>query len=170
MLGSQAEEILRRSLCPVLTVGPHSQEITGGEKELTEIMYATDFTPESQAAAPYAISIALALGAHLSLLHVVEEPRVGELVNPEEIIPSSVRLLGTLIPEGAEFWREPRCLVETGVASEKILEVAERIPASLIVLGVRKPTGVAGAVTHLGAGMAHKVIASATCPVLTVRH
>ena len=170
MLGSKAEEILRRSSCPVLTVGPHSQEITGGEKELTEILYATDFTPESQAAAPYAVSITLALGAHLNLLHVVEEQKMGELVNPEEIIPSSARLLETLIPEEAGFWREPRCLVETGVAGEKILEVAERIHASLIVLGVRKPTGIAAAATHLGPGMAHRVIAAATCPVLTVRH
>jgi nucleotide-binding universal stress UspA family protein len=169
LLGSQAEEILRRSLCPVLTVGPHSQEITGGEKELHEVLYASDFTPESQAAAPYAISMALALGAHLSLLHVLEEPGVGELVHPAEIVSSSARLLSSLIPESAEFWREPRCLVEVGVASQRILEVAERIHASLIVLGVRKPTGIPGAATHLGTGVAHKVVAAATCPVLTVR-
>jgi nucleotide-binding universal stress UspA family protein len=170
MLGSQAEEILRRSSCPVLTVGPHSQEITGGEKELTEVLYATDFTPESQAAASYAISIALGLGAHLTLLHVVSEPKTGELVNPEEILSSSARLLKSLIPGDAEFWREPRCLVEIGVTAERILEVAESIHASLIVLGVRKSTGIPGAATHLGTGVAHKVVSAATCPVLTVRH
>src|SRR5579872_300050 len=40
LFGSQAEEILRHACCPVLTVGPHSQEITGGEKELREVLYA----------------------------------------------------------------------------------------------------------------------------------
>jgi nucleotide-binding universal stress UspA family protein len=169
LLGSQAEEILRRASCPVLTVGPHSQEISGSEKELREVLYATDFSPESQAAVPHAVSIALALQAHLSLLHVVEEPKVGELVYPTEVMSSSERLLQSLIPEDAKVWREPRCFVERGVASEKILEVAKRIHASLIVLGVRKPTGIPAAATHLGIGMAHKVVAAATCPVLTVR-
>ena len=84
-------------------------------------------------------------------------------------MPSSERLLRTLVPEDAEFWRDPRYFVERGVASDKILEVAERIPASLIVLGVSKPTGVPGAATHLGIGLAHKVVAAAACPVLTVR-
>lgn len=169
LLGSHAEEIFRRAACPVLTVGPHAQDIKGTEKELREVLYATDFSPESQAAAPYAVSIALALEAHLNLLHVVEEPKVGELVSATEVVPSSERLLRALIPEDAQFWRDPRYFVERGVASEKILEVAERIPASLIVLGVRKGTGVPGAATHLGIGLAHKVVAAAACPVLTVR-
>ncbi len=169
LLGSHAEEIFRRATCPVLTVGPHVKDIKGTEKELREVLYATDFSPASQAAAPYALSIALGLEAHLNLLHVVEEPKVGELVSATEVMPSSERLLRALIPEDAEFWRDPRYFVERGVASDKILEVAERIPASLIVLGVRKATGVPGAATHLGIGLAHKVVAAAACPVLTVR-
>lgn len=170
LLGSQAETILRRASCPVLTVGPHSKTITGGEKELQEVLYATDFSPESQAAAPYAISITLSLQAHLNLLHVVEEQKVGELVHPTDVMSSSEPLLRSLVPKDAKFWSEPRCFVETGVAAEKILEVAEHIPASLIVLGVRKPVGVPGAATHLGIALAHKIIAAAKCPVLTVRH
>lgn len=170
LLGSQAEEILRRVSCPVLTVGPHAQGITGAEEELNEVLYATDFSTESRGAAPYAISIALALQAHLSLLHVVEERKGGELVDPTELAASSGRLLRSLIPEDAKFWQEPGCFVETGAVAEKILEVAEHIPASLIVLGVRKPTCIPGAATHLGIGTVHKVIASAKCPVLTVRH
>jgi nucleotide-binding universal stress UspA family protein len=170
VLGSQAEEILRRSLCPVLTVGPHSKEISGVEKELTEILYATDFSPESQVAASYAISIALGLGAHLSLLHVVSEPKPEESADPGEIISASQRLLKSLLPRDAEFWCEPKCLVELGAVPERILEVAERIRASLIVLGVRKSIGIPGAAAHLGTGVAHKVVSAANCPVLTVRH
>jgi nucleotide-binding universal stress UspA family protein len=170
LLGSQAEAIVRRASCPVLTVGPHAQTITGGERELQEVLYAADFSPESQAAASYAVSITLALQAHLNLLHVVEEQKVGELVHPTDVVSSSEPLLRSLIPGDAKFWREPRYFVERGLAAEKILEVAEHIPASLIVLGVRKPEGVPGAATHLGIGVAHKVVAAANCPVLTVRH
>jgi nucleotide-binding universal stress UspA family protein len=170
LLGSQAEEILRRSSCPVLTVGPHSQEISGGEKELTEVLYATDFSPQSQMAASYAISIALGLRAHLSLLHVAPEPKAAELLNRGEIISASARLLKSLIPRDAEFWCEPRCSVEMGVAADRILEVAERIHASLIVLGVRKSIGIPSVATRLGAGVTHKVVSAGPCPVLTVRH
>lgn len=170
LLGSQAESILRRASCPVLTVGPHAPTITGGERELQEVLYATDFSPESQAAAPFAVSITLALQAHLNLLHVVEKPKKSEMVHAGDATSSSEPLLRALVPEDAKFWREPRFFVEQGVAAEKILEVAERIPASLIVLGVRKPEGVPGAATHLGIGMAHKVVVAAKCPVLTVRH
>ena len=170
LLGSQAEAILRRASCPVLTVGPHSRTMTRGGKELQEVLYATDFSPESQAAARYAVSITLALQAHLNLLHVVEQQKVGELVHPTDVISSSEPLLGSLVPKDAKFWSEPRCFVETGVAADKILEIAGHIPASLIVLGVRKPGGVPGAATHLGIALAHKIIVDAKCPVLTVRH
>lgn len=169
LLGSQAEEILRRAPCPVLTVGPNSRPMTGKENELTEVLYATDFSPASQAAAPYAVSMALKLPAHLNLLHVVEEPKVGELLRPAEVVSSSERLLRSLVPEEANFWREPRYFAERGEPAEKILEIAERVHAGLIVLGVRKPAGVPGAATHLGIGVAHKVVSTAICPVLTVR-
>jgi len=169
LLGSQAEEIFRHAPCPVLTVGPNSLQMTGRENELSEVLYAADFSPESQAAAPYAVGMALSLQAHLNLLHVVEEPKTGDLVQPEEVVASSERLLRSLIPDDAKFWREPRCLAERGTAAETILKVAEQVHAGLIVLGVRKPAGVPGAAAHLGFGVAHKVVSEAACPVLTVR-
>jgi nucleotide-binding universal stress UspA family protein len=169
LLGSQAEEIFRHAPCPVLTVGPHAPVIRGRENELGEVLYATDFSPESQASAPFAVGFALTLQAHLNLLHVVEEQRMGELIRPEEVLSSSRRLLRSLVPEEAQFWREPRCFAERGEPAETILRVAERVHAGLIVLGVRKPAGVPGAATHLATGVAYKVACSGACPVLTVR-
>ena len=169
LLGSQAEEILRRSQCPVLTVGPHSELMKDGNNTLAEVLYATDFSPESQAAAPYAVSFALALQAHLTLLHIIEHRKAGELVYSDELVSSSKRLLESLVPEGTKFWREPQYLVEHGPAAERILEIAKRTYAGLIVLGVRKPMGIPGASSHLPAGVAHKVVVGAECPVLTVR-
>lgn len=169
VLGSQAEEILRRAPCPVLTVGPKSELITSGENQIKEVLYATDFSPTSRAAASYAASLALALPAHLNLMHVVEDPGAGDLVRAEEVTPSSERLLRGLLPETARFVREPRYFVERGAPAERILEVAERVHADLIVLGVRKPGGVPGAATHLGISVTHSVVAAAVCPVLTLR-
>lgn len=169
LLGSQAEEIVRRASRPVLTVGPHSPTEGAREGKFTNVLYATDFSPESLAAAPYAISFAEEYEARLTLVHVIEKPRVGDLVQPSELVSSSANLLRDLVPEEAKFWCEPQCVVEEGQPAEKILDVARRVGASIIVLGVRKPMGVPGAATHLPIATVHKVIAQAACPVLTVR-
>ncbi|HXQ26058.1 MAG TPA: universal stress protein [Candidatus Acidoferrales bacterium] len=169
LLGSQAEEVVRRASRPVLTVGPHSKAQGARDGKLTNVLYATDFSPEALAAAPYAISLAEEHEARLTLVHIIEKPRVGDLVQPVELVSSSANLLRDLVPEEAKFWCEPQCVVEEGEPAEKILEIAGRVGASLIVLGVRKPLGVPGAATHLPIATVHKVIAQAACPVLTVR-
>ena len=73
------------------------------------------------------------------------------------------------MPEDAGLWCKPEYLIENGDAAEKILEVAGRRHADLIVLGVRGEKGLPGAATHLGGALAHKIVARANCPVLTVR-
>jgi len=166
LLGSQAEEILRRASCPVLTVGPHAES---GNGALKSVLFATDFGPESQAAAPYAISIAQENQAELTLLHVIEAPRTGELVLPRDLETSTATVLRAIVPNEAKFWCEPRCVVEQGKPAEKILDVAARFHAGLIVLGARRPTGVPGAATHLSMATVHQVVTQAHCPVLTVR-
>ena len=66
LLGSVAEEILRLAPCPVLTVGPNAPMEPFQDANYTEILYATDFTPEACAAAPYAVSLAQEFQAHLT--------------------------------------------------------------------------------------------------------
>jgi nucleotide-binding universal stress UspA family protein len=169
VLGSVAEEIFRQAPCAVLTVGPFTPREPQREGEISDILFATDFSPESMAAAPYAFSLAQEYQARLTLLHVIERPQAGELVVSTDLMPASERLLHNLVPPEAELWCEPKCVVERGDSAEKILDVAERTRADLIVLGVRRPSGVAGAATHLPIATAHKVVSRARCPVLTVR-
>jgi hypothetical protein len=71
------------------------------------------------------------------------------------------------IPKGVELWCEPYCIVEEGDPAEKILETAARYGANVIVLGIR-PHSI-GLATHLARPTAHRVVAGAACPVLTVR-
>lgn len=169
MLGSGAEEILRTAECPVLTVGPQAPAEADKHGEFTRILYATSFSAEHQAAAPYAISLAQEFQAELTLLHVLPEPHVGEFVVPQDLLESSKTRLAHLMPADAEMWCVPEYLVERGDVAEKILDVAKRRNADLIVLGVHKAAGVPGAATHLPIATAHKVISQAHCPVLTVR-
>jgi nucleotide-binding universal stress UspA family protein len=165
LLGSVAEQILRQAPCPVLTVGPHVTLQPEKAVRMREILYATDLTTDFPAAAPYAISLAQENQAHLALLYVIENQKTGELVHPAEIVDSKLNKLRQLVPQEAELWCEPRCMVEQGIPAEKILEAADRQRADLIVLGARPANWLA---THLNAGTVHKVVSEARCPVLTV--
>ena len=58
LLGSAAEEIFRRARVPVLTIGPSVRKNIHNGAHFNRVLFATDFTPESLAAAPYAVSFA----------------------------------------------------------------------------------------------------------------
>jgi nucleotide-binding universal stress UspA family protein len=165
-LGSVAERILRQSPCPVLTVGPHVNLWSDEYAKMRGILYATDLAAELPMAAPYAISLAQENQAHLVLLHVIEDPKAGDLVGSPEVVHLKERELQQLVTEQAGLWCEPTYIVEQGPAAEKILDVAKRRHTDLIVLGARPAKGLA---THLNTGTVHKVVSEATCPVLTIR-
>jgi nucleotide-binding universal stress UspA family protein len=176
LMGSVAEEIVRQAPCPVLTVGPNAsgrikqefqadgKDFAPAEIELRCIIFATDFTPESLAAAPFAISLAEEFQARLGLLHVLQE-QDGHRPNLTEW---ALEQLERLVPEEASLWCTPEPIVKFGSPAECILEAASDRNADLIVLGVR-PVVRLGAVTHLLRATTHKIIAKASCPVLTVR-
>lgn len=166
LLGSVAEEIFRTVPCPVLTVGPHSDSFRAN---IREILFTTDFASEASAAAAYAISLAQEFQARLTLLHVVAEPKPGELVSWSDVRDSSQKLLSKLVPDEAEAWCKPEYFVERGDPAERILDLANLREVDLIVLGAQPERGVPGAATHLPIATAHKVVAHAKCPVLTVR-
>ena len=169
LLGSIAEEIFRTTACPVLTVGPHSvsNHVTTGE--LREVLFATDFTSESKAPAAYAVSLAQEFQARLAMVHVIPEPKVGDLVSAHDVTEASYELLRKLVPEEAQVWCKPEYFVEHGDPSETILKIAQLRGSDLIVIGVKEECGVPGASTHLPIATAHKVVSRANCPVLTIR-
>jgi nucleotide-binding universal stress UspA family protein len=79
-----------------------------------------------------------------------------------------VRQKKQLVPMEADAWCKPQYLTEVGEPAQKILQVAELSKADLIVLGVKRVHRALG-VTHIPWTIAHKIIAEARCPVLTVR-
>jgi nucleotide-binding universal stress UspA family protein len=169
LLGSVAETVFRQCPCPVLTVGPRAAFRLDQPVETKEILYATDFMPESRAAAAYAISIAEEHQAHLTLLHVIEPPKARDGAGEGELVSSSMQLLRDLVPPEAELWCKPEQVVEYGSPADHILNMAARRHTHLIVLGVRKPEGSLGLATHFGRATAYQVVSQAKCPVLTVR-
>lgn len=170
LFGSVAEEIFRRTRVPVLTIGPSVRKGVHGGSQFRRVLFATDFTTEAQAAAPYAVSMAQEHQARLLLLHVMRDPDPNKSKKtPQDSVANAMHQLYEIVPPEAELWCRPEPTVRFGNPAERILEAADELDADLIVLGVRDAAGHLGAATHLERTTAHKVVARATCPVLTVR-
>jgi nucleotide-binding universal stress UspA family protein len=171
LMGSVAENLLRRAECPVLSIGPNVSGTPLREARFRHILFATDFSQESLSALPYAISLAEEEEARLLLLHVVNEPAAG-IVDLESTTRFLERRLKSLIPPEADFWCHTDCLIEFGPhfapPAERILQIAQSRAIDLIVLGVRPVRDNMGLTTHLSSTTA-QILTQATCPVLTVR-
>jgi nucleotide-binding universal stress UspA family protein len=168
MMGSVAEEIFRQAQCPVMTIGPEVPFRDASVVKFKSILFATDFSQASKAGLRYAISLAEESQATISLLHCIEKPAVGS-VDLDSNASFVLRELEQLVPKDAEFWCKTKCFVEYGNHAEAIVGFAEKHKVDLIVMGVRAAAGNPEIATHLPKRTAHKVVAHATCPVLTVR-
>lgn len=166
LLGSIAEQVFRMTSCPVLTVGPAAKDEQHTEEDFARILYATDFSPESERAAAYALSLAQEHQAELTLLHVVEDV---SNVTPEGSVllrEYFTKRLRKLVPTNAAFWCNLRYEVQFGEPVDTILQQAARQDAHLIVLGVKGGSNFPG---HLPPATAYRVVCQAPCPVLTIR-
>jgi nucleotide-binding universal stress UspA family protein len=169
MLGSVAEIIFRQADCPVLTIGPKVSNGSRGPWKMQNILWATDFTPESLASGPPAFALARQRQARLTLLSVLERPAAEDLVDPRRYIDSTVRMLQHQVPKGVTEECELRYEVREGMPADEILKAACDLGSDLVVLGVRPAAGRLGIATHLARPTAHRVVCKASCPVLTIR-
>jgi nucleotide-binding universal stress UspA family protein len=163
VVGSTAEDLIRNSRCPVVTVGPHAAQPPDGPLVFQRIIYATDFSAEAAKAAVFALSFAQDSGAHLYYCYVARPQETPEERKSQDVIFKAA--LQKMIPESSYEWCTPEAVVEHGDAAESILELAERVHADLIILGARNASFW---LTHVEHGLTPDLLAEATCPVMTV--
>ena len=142
---------------------------------LRRILHPSDFSPASRPAFRKALGLAKANRAVLLVAHVLPPLPIF----PDAYIPATTydqlargqraggqkqldRLLGRVRTAGA---RASGILVDVGVPAQQIVRLAKSRRADLIVMGTRGRTGLAR--TLLGS-VAARVVALASCPVLTV--
>lgn len=177
LVGTTAARVIRDGPCPVLAV-PGSRKDTvdvppaGRPVRIRHILAPLDFSTPSLDAVEYAVHLAHAVGAAVTLMHVLE--------------PASYDLdcgLGFITDESSkrEHWNrqllELRDIVTAfglpadadicaGLPSDSILAYALRQQTDLIVMGTH---GRRGASPERCGSVAEAVLRRATCPVLTVK-
>ncbi len=182
VLGSVAEHVFRLAPCPVLTIGPQATHGGAADTTFKAILFATDFSSGSHHALPYAVSLARANNSRLILLHAVP-PAMEVVPAAVDAMPINMELSAELTAEALAGARQqmaelisneimqnlkPEIIVESGLAAEMILRIAENKQAGLIVMGAQRASWHSVA-AHLPWTTASTVVCRATCPVLTVR-
>lgn len=140
------------------------------------IVYATDFSRNSLAAFPHALEAARRDDAVLTIVHVLPSPVPLEVtgrvsIRMYEEMDAAIRKLAdrrmeSLLRRARRARVRVRASFLEGPASEAIVRGAKAIGAGLIVIGTH---GRSGLMRFLAGSVATRVVASAKCPVLTVR-
>ena len=144
--------------------------------DVSRILHATDFSAASGAAFTKAVEWARRDRAELLLLHVLSPP--APLVADAYVTPqvwdtllrsqraAAQRRLDTLVAKARRARVRARGLLIEGVPADRIVRTARGRRAGLIVVGTHGRSGVAR--FFLGS-VAGRVVATAHCPVMTVR-
>jgi len=140
------------------------------------ILHPSDFSRASGAAFACAVRMAKADRAQLLLVHVLAPPGpiAGEGYMSSEVyddLETSARRyaekhLSGLQAKARKAGARTATLLRDGVAHEQIIRAARSKKADLIVMGTHGRTGL---VRFFVGSIASRVVAGASCPVLTVR-
>lgn len=145
---------------------------------LKHILVATDFSEPSEAALAYGRELARTFRAQLTLVHVVENVAaraygadgfvfVEPDLQPAVEAAARTRASALLFEEDRNALRAEAVILRSNATALAIVDYATSNAVHLIVIG----THGRGAVAHLLMGsVAERVVRTAPCPVLTVRH
>ena len=143
---------------------------------LKTVLVPTDFSDASESALRYGKAMALAFGASLHVVHVMEdllahawaaEVYVASMPQlRDEIEKESRQRLGTLLTDGERTELRAETALLAGNPFLEIIRYAKAHNIDLIVMG----THGRGPIAHMLLGsVAEKVVRKSPCPVLTVR-
>ena len=143
--------------------------------QFDKILFANDFSENSEHAFEYALSLAQQFNARLIIIHVINEPVDLRGFYVPHI---SFENLEKEIEEGAEKMMEKFCrtrvqdftnyetLIVAGIPYEEILRKADETTCPSLCWG---PRGASGIDHFLFGSTAERVVRKAKCPVMTVR-
>jgi nucleotide-binding universal stress UspA family protein len=164
LYGSVAEQVLRSSPIPVVTVGPRARHAAASGRPIKSVLFATSLLADSTDAENLNVILKWTerLHGHLTLLHVLADERTNTLAQ-ERNCRAREEELRSLLPKEALRDGLAHICVRTGVPSRQIVAAADQV--DLIVLGaLRNPL-----LRRFAAdGTLYKVLAESHCPVATL--
>lgn len=144
--------------------------------DFRRILHPTDFSAASRPAFARALALARRNRASLTILHVIAPfaPTLGEgYVSPRtwedverQVRSQAQRELAKLVARARKAGVRATSLLLEGPPADRIVRAARARRADLIVMGTHGRSGLA---RLLVGSVAERVVASAPCPVLTVR-
>lgn len=178
ILGSVTEYLMRNLPCPLLTAPRPEQSAPAVTEEgvvFKKILVGCDFSPDSNLAFQYGLSLAQEFQSDLHLVHVVEPPAYKDLPKSFQDVRGQLghdlreqlnEKLENMVPPEARNWCKPKMTLLAGVPNEELSKYAVLQDIDLLVLGV---TG-HGLVEKLFVGSTtDRVVRKAPCAVLSVR-
>jgi nucleotide-binding universal stress UspA family protein len=159
ILGSDAQQIFHSVRCPVLVVGPRAPG-AGHELQLKKVLYATDLSPQSLAALPFALTVVGEWRTELDVLHICTS---GSAEHPRLMNDLRARIDAEL---DSREHGSVRLHLLRGKPMPCITDFACHNHADAIVLGLKPHRGLYDAPfwSH-----AYEIMRRAPCPVLSVR-
>ena len=137
--------------------------------QLNNLLVAVNFDEASNVALVYARSLAKNFGARLHVLHVMENVFLRPMANDPRAVEAGItrRLLDSLTDEDRTALHAVPVIRKSDAPADEIVNYAQYESIDLIVMGTHGRPGLA----HLLMGsVAEKVVRTAPCPVLTLRH
>ena len=174
LFGSIAEQIFRQAYCPVLTFGPQSdgRPWFGTSSTHRTFLFATDFGPASLHGLPQAVAAANQFGAKLAFLSIPAAPSSTDKALTDWQEDAHMRVLRRLaeLADDTGLDTRPQLYAKFKSArpvSETILEIADKLRADLIIMGLHDSAHT-GIISHLDLATTYDVVCQAGSPVLTV--
>lgn len=171
VLGSVAEEVVRKAACPVVTVGRGTvapEALEGGT-----MLVPVDFSDQRFRVLAHAREIAPVYGMDVTVLHVVEVQGLPEAYGMYSSPPDPGKLgerAEEVLEKELDSFRDAGIDVSVeamgGHPAEAVLDMAEEREAAFITIATHGRTGME---RMLMGSVAEKVIRQAPCPVCTIK-
>jgi len=172
LLGSTAEAVSRLAPCPLLVMHADEREWlddSTGAIVLRRVLVAYDFSPHSELALQYALTLVQQYQAELHMLHVLPEPIFDQpeaaWVGQETNTPyhQAARRLQNAVPSEIHLWSSVTHAVQYGKPYAEVLAYAEKYEIDLISMGAH---GLGFGLNTLFGSNVDRVLRQARCPIL----
>ncbi|MFA6672196.1 MAG: universal stress protein [Methanoculleus sp.] len=175
-LGNETENVLHQSTCPVLVLKLNLIEPVGGavctlakERLLKRVLFATDFSANSERCTPFVEQMARAHPEDLIVVHIQDLRTLGYASAPqmEEFNRRDTRRLTELKQRfTAHGYAKVTSILKTGNAISELLAIIAATDPTLVVMGAK---GRSNAATIMLGGVSETVVHAAESHILVVR-